>query len=1134
MAHARARAKMFHGVRETNVQRGMNTLLRKAFIAALLLFQIFDAIAQLRCLNCTGRDTTRYTNGMENDSLFFICMGETASLQVSSPDNQSLNFQWYRYINATNSWQTTVYAPAVAFSSYNATLGGFRVVGTDSSGVVRLEEICWVSRINQAPIINGNTLQPGCTNLTLSAVYFQSNITGYYNPPPSNPELPYMLNESSEISICLDISHPIMSDLSIELVAPEACGGVSVVLTPAQIGADQDTACINSDALDLCFTTESSASFDLCSLPNYQVTGQFGAYGNPAVPIDWSVLNGCQANQDGWQLVIGDCVGGADGVIQSAVMHVSGIGADLLTAQVDLALTSDDPVPITDDNCSSGLLTEIALELQPYSPQLILNAFTVNWIADPPFPGVNGSSQQTIYLTQGPTTDTEFTVELLGPNLNGACGAYMQDVEFYDYIQPDSTVISYTDSVLCVSDAPMLLTSSIGEGVWNGPGEIVDEGVWLDPASLGVGEWVVSFQPNSSCIDSSSVTILIDQPPVVSITSSSIFCETDPQVLLQGQPLGGFWRGEAILDSLSGLFDPALVGGDVASVIYTSVGNCPAADTLIVSVETVVEASIIEPDTIVCLSDAPINFDANLSPGFWLGPGISGAAQGLFEPELAGLGTHTITYNYTGVCESSATRIVTVEDPSISFTQPTAVCLDSDPVNLEVFASEGTWSGLGIIDLEEGVVDPSMLQTGTHYFTYTLSNSCAAQDSIGLTIEDFPSIVIDLPQGICVSQNAFTLLANLPGGTYDGQGVQQAGNQWQFDPALSGSGTAVIRYDYSGVCTVSVYDSLAVYPLPELTVSGDTSICPDGQAQLQVSGAFQYGWSPASALTEPTIASPLATPEETTTFLVSGESEEGCFSTAEVTVTVYDSPLTSANSPVELCPGETGVLEVEGLSSAVWEGAGIENPTALSTLVTPDSSSLYTVQGLDENGCVGQAQVEVIVYEPMAAFEASDTTGIPPLEVVFTNLSEGDYFVWIMGNGDTIITTSLAETVSSIYAGEYTYDVTLMAYWNGCSDTFTEEITTYYDSEFLIIPNVVTMGGNGDNDTWRVITRNMDELEAIIFDRWGKKVGELKRPDAQWNPKNSGTGTYFYTLHALGLDGEEYNFEGSFTVLEDE
>ena len=62
----------------------------------------------------------------------------------------------------------------------------------------------------------------------------------------------------------------------------------------------------------------------------------------------------------------------------------------------------------------------------------------------------------------------------------------------------------------------------------------------------------------------------------------------------------------------------------------------------------------------------------------------------------------------------------------------------------------------------------------------------------------------------------------------------------------------------------------------------------------------------------------------------------------------------------------------------------------------------------------------------------------------------------------------------------------------------------------------------------------MDELHADIFNRWGLKVGELVRPDDLWNPKSEGEGTYYYMLHAVGLDEERYNLEGYFTVLQGE
>ena len=61
-----------------------------------------------------------------------------------------------------------------------------------------------------------------------------------------------------------------------------------------------------------------------------------------------------------------------------------------------------------------------------------------------------------------------------------------------------------------------------------------------------------------------------------------------------------------------------------------------------------------------------------------------------------------------------------------------------------------------------------LLGVGTHFFSYTLSNSCATFDSVALMVEDFPQLQIGLPDGICVNQNEFQLVSNYGGGHYSG------------------------------------------------------------------------------------------------------------------------------------------------------------------------------------------------------------------------------------------------------------------------------------------------------------------------------------------------------------------------------
>jgi gliding motility-associated-like protein len=475
-----------------------------------------------------------------------------------------------------------------------------------------------------------------------------------------------------------------------------------------------------------------------------------------------------------------------------------------------------------------------------------------------------------------------------------------------------------------------------------------------------------------------------------------------------------------------------------------------------------------------------------------------------------------------------------VDNSSISFSNPDPVCVNAEPVELDVMATSGLWSGTGIVDSIQGIVDPALLGPGLFYFQYTLDNSCATRDSVALSVEDFPSIEIGLPAGICVDQSDFVLAANFEGGDFTGNGVYSFNNLWYFTPQLAGAGTAVVEYEYSDVCTLTVLDSIEIYPLPVLVVSMDTTICPEGEATLYAGGAFNYDWSPAATLDTPVEAITLAQPNVTTTYTVSGQSTEGCFSTAEVTVEVLEAPLVGTNGPLAICPGESIIVEALGVVSAEWSGPAIDTPLELSTFVTPAQTSTYEVIGFDQNGCTGSASVEVVVYQPSALFNVSDTLGTPPMEVQFTNLSIGDYFIWDFGNGDSLITDDLNANVISTYDGEGISTIYLTAFLNGCPSTYSLSVETYYDSELLLVPNVVTPNGDGKNDTWRIETRNMAELHVDIYNRWGVKIYELHGISDRWQPEAHSTGTYFYRLLATGLDGEAYNREGHITVLSSE
>ncbi|MCC5929525.1 MAG: VCBS repeat-containing protein [Cyclobacteriaceae bacterium] len=81
-----------------------------------------------------------------------------------------------------------------------------------------------------------------------------------------------------------------------------------------------------------------------------------------------------------------------------------------------------------------------------------------------------------------------------------------------------------------------------------------------------------------------------------------------------------------------------------------------------------------------------------------------------------------------------------------------------------------------------------------------------------------------------------------------------------------------------------------VRPIPNVKViSENIRINPGGAAQLGASGADVYSWSPAEDLDRPNASNPIARPDVTTTFIVTGSNTFNCTSSDKITVIVDES-----------------------------------------------------------------------------------------------------------------------------------------------------------------------------------------------------------------------------------------------------
>lgn len=149
---------------------------------------------------------------------------------------------------------------------------------------------------------------------------------------------------------------------------------------------------------------------------------------------------------------------------------------------------------------------------------------------------------------------------------------------------------------------------------------------------------------------------------------------------------------------------------------------------------------------------------------------------------------------------------------------------------------------------------------------------------------------------------------------------------------------SVVSVDANGCTGNGIIDILS-NPVPELVVTADkTSIISGQSAQLDVTGADSYSWLPSETLDDPTSASPIATPDQTTTYTVTGSVTDGCNSSATITITVNTDP-SALDIPNVFSPNGDGINDL-------WVIPGVEAFTeCIMTIFDRTGKRVYERRG---------------------------------------------------------------------------------------------------------------------------------------------------------------------------------------------
>ena len=613
---------------------------------------------------------------------------------------------------------------------------------------------------------------------------------------------------------------------------------------------------------------------------------------------------------------------------------------------------------------------------------------------------------------------------------------YFEKEGCVDSVAITVTPIQAQDSTAaCPGTSPFQLIAQPPGGIWNGP-HTTAAGIF-DPAVIG--SYTITYTVNG-CVDE----VVVNVDTIGNTISLDSLCQSIDYDTLVFSPIGGVWSGLGIVDSLLGVFSPALVNPGMIELTY-SIHGC--VHTFEVYVKEIQLGNTVQTTCPLQLPAVVYTSQPSPSGGVWSGDGIVDNTTGMFDPSLIADDTWTgVIYQAPNGCSDTIfvyNRQTEVAVDSLMF------CLNDAAVELNETLLEaiepwdGAWSGPGIsTNNGSWYFDPAIAGVGVHTIIYT-NNTC--QDFVTVIVydDDLP----DLPFEFCSTNPEGILVPNwLPGGYWWGVGITDS-VLGKFNPAIADEGSYYVYWQSPAGCMDSIAVTVEVFEAAQL--SGLESAYCSSTDEILFSATPAGGTLSGDFIDYSFIPAELAPGAYQAIYTVQGVICPS--STDAVTVNIYP-PLTATLtiSDDTLCPGQSVNLTVNAVGGNavngyqyLWSNGGA--PIATNTS-TPSVNTVITVEVSD--GCstpvVLSASIEVLpsidVVTTSSDAVCSSEIGWATAEI----LSQGNYtMAWNGIYQDTVF--AQAGTIQTLVVTDVD---------NGC--TYTENVIIdnlpIVSAAFILVP----------------------------------------------------------------------------------
>lgn len=334
-------------------------------------------------------------------------------------------------------------------------------------------------------------------------------------------------------------------------------------------------------------------------------------------------------------------------------------------------------------------------------------------------------------------------------------------------------------------------------------------------------------------------------------------------------------------------------------------------------------------------------------------------------------------------CSATGLSTVTITEPFVPFFNAIPnVCQYAEMPVLPSLSADatpiaGTWS--------PSFIDSSIIGVQTFYFTPNLGE-CGFPTSITITVDSLVTPTFNSFPDFCQGDNQALPLTstNIPS-------IAGSWNPPNINTTTVGLGTYVFTPALS-FCATSVNAEINVKPTPTIEIDSAIAICSGESvtllANVDLSGGT-FSWSESNSTAQNISYQPIETH-----FSFASYTFEGCTVSDSVFIEVYPVIHVYAGEDVSICSGQSILLNATGTPFIEWDN-GISN----NTIITPSTTTVYSVIGSTEYGCSTTDEITITV-NPLPLIEAGPSISIcQSTEIILSASGAGNGGAYSWNNG---------------------------------------------------------------------------------------------------------------------------------------